>query len=114
MKRSTVDIQFDLAEQRARYFQLLLDLAAGAAPGSDQEAALDRVERVLVVEESWRASGFTPTGPRDMPVPFNAGFGPRDGFVVGLGACMHALAASEWAAGSRICERCERGQAVGS
>jgi hypothetical protein len=99
------EIQFGLAVQRARYFQLPLDRADLAAPGPDQEAALDRVERVLAVEEAWRAAEFTPTSPTDMPVPFDAGHGPRDGYVVG--ACLHAMAESEWAAGFRTCERCQ-------
>jgi hypothetical protein len=59
-----------------------------------------------MVEDAWSDAGFTPTSPIDMPIPFDAGYGPRTGFVVG--ECLHAVAESEWAAGYRNCERCTR------
>jgi len=40
----------------------------------------------------------------EAPVPFDPGTGPVPGYVAGR--CGHRVAASEWRAGFRVCERC--------
>lgn len=40
----------------------------------------------------------------ETPVPFNPGDGPQAGYVAGW--CGHRVAAMEWQAGFRNCERC--------
>lgn len=40
----------------------------------------------------------------ETPVPFNPGNGPQEGYVAGW--CGHRVAAIEWRAGFRNCERC--------